>query len=787
VSTTESGDRFRDEVAALLRAGGYSVETEILEGHKRVDIVFEQINFGKRHRYVVEAKNWSVPLNKTDLEAIYGGYCALINSRAADELLIVSPHALRSPAAKAFIRDTPKISHLSFNEFQESILGFHHYLQKFTIQHERDGLEDYYVSPVIEGNVRLESRIDDWLENDEKCPIAIIASYGMGKTSFAHHITYKLAKRHLSGGACRLPILVSLGTISREQSLEGLIGAVLAGSHPTVHGYKFPLFAHLNAIGRFVVLLDGFDEMKHMMTHAEFIANFDELNKLVDGAAKVLILGRPTAFLSDNERLSVLRGSRPIGNMRVRAPGMPNYTEVELLPFSGSQLKDFVRAYLTRHQRLGNIEITDELMRKRQLEIQEKVNEDLISRPIHARMMADLATDTDFDLGILSRFALYDHFVNHLIERELKKSGRGKLHKAHDRRSFACDLAWYLWTEHRSSGLGCRIDELPDALFVPYVPEGEELNSVKRDLLSGSFLDEKKGGVFFFSHRSFQEFLVSEYIWSAVTADYDATFVYVMINSLTSEVFEFLLERADESFFRDLFAALAHCKDGIPSSTFDLFCMSGIMRDIAGKRSGALFSSWDAAIQIGGAMRGPSDNLRSEDMVRLAKIISGKAEKKPLVILSALNTFLTLGLQYGLHVNTIASALIVLLFARPEADLAKLSVPTVGRSRNDILRDIIFEVVSADKGVGVDGLFMRLHLPQLFVSLSSATSIPVWHGERDLGNDESGVPKLSVYEAPFEEFFKDLSASGQRAVRTFFERDAAAAQAIRRQKPTRAG
>jgi len=199
VSTTKSGDDFRDQVADLLRAGGFNVQTEILEGHKRVDLVFEQVRFGKRRRYVVEAKNWSKPLDKTNLETIFGGYAALISTSAADELIVISPHPLRSAAAKAFIRDTPNVSHLSFNEFQESLLGFRDYLSKFISRHERDGLEDYFVSPIVAGGLHLELHIDNWLGNDDKNPIAIIASYGMGKTSLAQHVTYKLAKRYLAG------------------------------------------------------------------------------------------------------------------------------------------------------------------------------------------------------------------------------------------------------------------------------------------------------------------------------------------------------------------------------------------------------------------------------------------------------------------------------------------------------------------------------------------------------------------------------------------------------------
>jgi len=73
LSTTARGDSFRNSIAAMLRAAGISVQTEVLIGHKRVDVCFEQFSFGKKRRFVLEAKNWSTPLDKTDLETIYGG------------------------------------------------------------------------------------------------------------------------------------------------------------------------------------------------------------------------------------------------------------------------------------------------------------------------------------------------------------------------------------------------------------------------------------------------------------------------------------------------------------------------------------------------------------------------------------------------------------------------------------------------------------------------------------------------------------------------------------------
>lgn len=766
LSTVQVGDNFRDEVAGLLRASGFDVETEILIGHKRVDLTFSEKKFGRLHRYIVEAKNWSVPLSKTALENIYGGYAALLNSSEADELLIVSQHQIRSAAAKAFLRDTPKVSHLSFNEFQESILAFEDYLRAYVGKHEANGLEEYYVSPLMKNGGNLVRHLQDWLTDNGADPLAIIAGYGMGKTSLAEHITYDLAKRFLSGESCRVPILTRLGMISREQSIEGLVGSVLAGRDPFVRRYSYPIFSRLNAIGRFLVLLDGFDEMKHMMTYSDFVANFDELNKLAEGAAKIILLGRPTAFISENERESVLRGTRPIGSTRVRQVGAPVYQEINLQPFTAEQLGDFIAAYLRRCQRIGGGNISIELLAKRQTEMQDANNRQLFSRPIHARMMADLAADSSLNFSQLSRYELYDHFVNLLIRRELAKAGRGNLYKANDRRLFAADLAWFLWTEHSANGLGCRIDDLPDHLFEPYLPTGEEIASAKRDLLSGSFLDEKSGGIFFFAHKSFQEFLVAEYIWDSIV-DYkgnDEEFVSYIVEHITTEVLDFLIERNDKDFFRALMSALTECRSGLNVRTVRMLCRVDKMHDIAFRRNSAQFSTWDASVLIGRTLLLPLKEKPAE-LIRVARIVAEKSERKPSVILAAMNTLVVLGADLEVAADLIVVPLVMLLFARAELDLSELQSSQVGRRRGELVRDIMFEVVSARYDVERKVLLMKLDLDALLSELGLRTSIPA-----SADNVRRGI--WPAVEVSFDEFFRGLPVSSQRAVRKFYERDA---------------
>jgi predicted NACHT family NTPase len=81
----------------------------------------------------------------------------------------------------------------------------------------------------------LETFVDHWsISESSGDPLAIIAGYGMGKTSFARHLAFRMASRCLAGKQSRVPILLSLGAISREQSIEGLLGATLTGSRPFV-------------------------------------------------------------------------------------------------------------------------------------------------------------------------------------------------------------------------------------------------------------------------------------------------------------------------------------------------------------------------------------------------------------------------------------------------------------------------------------------------------------------------------------------------------------------------
>ena len=306
-TTVEKGNQFRYDVAQLLRAAHYyNVETEKRIGSKKVDIYFEEKSLGAVRKVGVECKNYKTPLTKADISRdIYPDYNVLIQSHQLDQILIIANHDLNADA-RSYINDTPCFSFMTFMELQNNLMDFTSYQIGIKLQYKEEGLDEYYIHPQFTNNKDLEDHILSWLSSNSSRPIAILAGYGMGKTSFARHMAYTVTTKQIPSCISRIPVLIKLGDISSEQGLEGLLGKVLA-ANSAVGNYHFDIFMELNRRGRFFIILDGFDEMKHTMSWNQFKYNFSQLNRLIVENSKILLLGRPSAFLSDAEHYFALK------------------------------------------------------------------------------------------------------------------------------------------------------------------------------------------------------------------------------------------------------------------------------------------------------------------------------------------------------------------------------------------------------------------------------------------------------------------------------------------------
>lgn len=459
----------------------------------------------------------------SDLSKAYLSAEPALSARHIDELLIVTEiepkldiRAWEKAHANATIQNIDALLRTS--------LDFSGYMQQSSRMFERsaDGLPLYYVHPRTRAGEDLEEQVQKWVADDPSSefptsqPIAILGSYGLGKTTFSVHLTTTLAAARLKSPTARTPVLISLGDLATQQDLEGLIGKHFTATNQ-VPGFSFSLFMEMNRSGHFVVILDGFDEMKHLLTWSEFKYNLAQLNRLVEGRSKVILLGRPTAFENDAEMEEALHGkigtseSKPQLGLRV-----VDYYELELAPLEPSQVREFLHGYAKFAQSLNRPFDFEAVWQQ----VKTKRLKDIAQRPVQLKMLADILPHYTGSLDKLDLVTLYDTFVdqliNHVLEREtVEKHSRIAFGRT-ERRTFLAKLAFWIWEQ--PAGRIVTSDQIPDDIVEPF-RRGHEIGQVRRDLVTGSPLDRRAGERIRFAHRSFQEFLVAEETWSRMESE----------------------------------------------------------------------------------------------------------------------------------------------------------------------------------------------------------------------------------------------------------------------------
>jgi hypothetical protein len=587
-----AGDALRDEAANLLATKFGRPTREARVGGKKVDLLFTRRDFGKSTTLFVEAKDYGRRLQRSDVVTIWADYSGLIDKSAPATLLVITRQGLTADA-EAFIDEQAGMRHQTIWELENEILGLTDYVRSLTGLFELDGLNEYYIAGraravaydkdhrrLEAADVPLFEAITAWIETDDFQPIAILGGYGAGKSSFVKRLVAHQADRALSDPFARRPVLIGLGEYARYSSLEGLLGGKFTHDFP-VDGFNVHHFLELSDKGRLVVVLDGFDEMKHAMSWGDFRAQIASLNRLTKGRAKVILSGRPSAFTSTEEHVHVLRGLKRYQEGFRRLPDWPEFREYDLEEFTRAERAQFVRGYLGFRSRRAGLDLGAAWIDARVEEVNRLADHDaaIFGKPVHAKILTDLAADPSVDLGLftqgVSRWTLYEIFFNSLAEREVEKGARRPIGEAY-RLDFLREVAFWLWSA-KGGATAFSAHDLPDALMGAMAPgEAPDLDSLKREYLTGAFLEKKSGDIFYFGHRSFAEFLVAQRmvlkrpgpreqgIYSALVRDGVGEFLAEAPDTDAIRAWADELSTAQGVLHLEYFAFLAQAYGGVP-------------------------------------------------------------------------------------------------------------------------------------------------------------------------------------------------------------------------------
>ena len=218
---------------------------------------------------------------------------------------------------------------------------------------------------------------------------------------------------------------------------------------------------------------------------------------------------------------------------------MRDYREIEVGLFTDSQLMEFIPKFVNYSSTQAPINsyefINKSFCDQRVNELLDDKHRELISRPVHARMLTLIALATTEALSSFTTYHLYETFYERILEREDSRPARKKISKA-ERKEFIIKLSWDRWLKGGDRGFSF---EDVEALNFQLTESEAPRNDILRDLIIGSILERKGDNFFYFTHRSFQEFLVSQHI---LNLDWGANAISDIDRSLGQNVIDFIEE-----------------------------------------------------------------------------------------------------------------------------------------------------------------------------------------------------------------------------------------------------
>ncbi|MBN24477.1 MAG: hypothetical protein CL578_05445 [Alteromonadaceae bacterium] len=511
MNSVDKGDKLRDKVYLLcVAAGKQNTGKECNIAGKNVDVYFEDnIGFEGKKRYVVECKNYTNLLTQDMFSKIYNDYHSRKSS--FDRLIVISEKGVNDSFARGVKENKDWLSHFTWQEFLFELINFKNYFQSLSYLTKDDALNQYYIPPQDTDGNSIEIQVEKWIEGENNQPLAFLAGYGMGKSSLAKHLASTFSSKFMNGSFSRIPVYIKLGDLYNQQDIKALIINYFASEHQ-IGGMSPTLFKQMNRLGLLLLIFDGFDEMKHGMTERDFIRIFTEIKTLVDGDSRLMVLGRPSALTSDSDR-AVLFGSKAPSSIINGIRDGITFTEVTIALFDDTQLEKFVTHYLDilniKRKDNGKKKLGPEIISGRAQEVLSKEFRDLIRRPVHAEMLCKIAvTYPDQTLTQKSRYQLYESFILMFLDRESSKQAREAI-DIDARLLFMKEVAWYFWPDKGHQGF--TIAQVQSSGIS--VPERQRpMDDIYREMLIGSLMELKDQNLYFFAHRSFQEYLVAEHI-----------------------------------------------------------------------------------------------------------------------------------------------------------------------------------------------------------------------------------------------------------------------------------
>jgi len=339
----------------------------------------------------------------------------------------------------------------------------------------------------------VEKYINDWTENDKSVQLTILGDFGAGKTTICERIVLEkvklLNKTDLLESNTRIPILIELKSYTEGVPVESLITNFLVNELNI--DINFKEFDTLNKSGKFLIILDGFDEIANLTDEETIVKTFLELDKLVEPNSKIILSCR-THFFKTNDDIHNLhkKGSKLYNAIS----GKFGYSFLFIEEFNIEQIEIYLKSwdkenynfYLNLINSIYNLK-------------------DLATRPVLLNMIVKTIPQLSKSENVINASILYKTYIRFWLERD---GWRTKIN-VNQRKELAERIADHLYMNDISIIHFKELAEFCKSLNF----QQHRFEILDFELRTCNFMKRDVKGNYMFVHKSFQEYILASILF----------------------------------------------------------------------------------------------------------------------------------------------------------------------------------------------------------------------------------------------------------------------------------
>lgn len=548
--TTNDGKSAEAHVAALYRALGYEVEQNRLVQGCQIDVIARRRIPGLGDTTVgIEVKDHpagSLPIG--EVREFVNVAKPLIEGGHFTQMCLITTGQI-TPNSVDFITPIPDLRLRTLTDLERDLFDPTPALRRW--QQLYASRPDYNRFIDLRATL-LENDAGDDVEAPGRLPatdlltlagtypssaVIVLADYGSGKTTALERIKHRAIEAFLLDDRCAVPILIRLREVETDFDVESLalraaereLNIHLAGQH----------FWDLRDAGRFLFLLDGFDEITLRATSATRADLLARISPLLFSSSPAILTSRPSYFSSLTEYrtlLHVRRTGRETSGGRSETridrlvdryrdvgpttPLNPSVLSYQLDALTDDQINSYLDGLADELSKVGTTPDQVRSFIRRVYDLS-----DLIERPIILDMVVSSVLEGDIDPArevlVDGPAGLYETYTQAQLGRDWANvASRSQFLTLEVRTRFAEECALHMWTSDSLVIGGGEVTKLVERTI--RASDSHDKEELLTDLRTCSFLTVDREGNLEFIHRSFQEFFVARRLRSDVAAGSEA-------------------------------------------------------------------------------------------------------------------------------------------------------------------------------------------------------------------------------------------------------------------------